>query len=488
MLSVSQKFLELMQSNIRPKIEPTITVMGQDSNGSPVVLSWKPSNIQNMTYKRGIDPVGRTLPYMELTWTEIYYGKLNAENYPEKYNNIVKYMAVELSFEQSLGFFNTWKDLFSAGYTWKSIFDQFKTWKCVKRGVSKEKITFPRMFLVAKPTIQGQTITWTARDLFYFLNQTHTKSFKKNINYRNPIRWFLLEERGNFRNSSEIFEAITQTQSRATSDVDGNIDKIIVFDGSTKNLLMNYASIRNYYWDFKDGYAVLKKMYDLVDKTAVVDVVFNFSSNIIREYPQLTENLDMSSYSFKQYFAEVDKENSYTLSPAETIPYTDYNGKTVNFYKFLFKGLGVPSSSQDSGYSISSVAKDTINNVNSITVAPVNFNSYENSITINNEGKVNVGEVFVEDNPLNPYSSSDSFIINRADILNSWFGSKKYSMELNSLSNVALETGDLVTVPTNLFNNDERVIKNAIVVGIELEYNGALKQKTLLHEVVVSRG
>ena len=61
-------------------------------------------------------------------------------------------------------------------------------------------------------------------------------------------------------------------------------------------------------------------------------------------------------------------------------------------------------------------------------------------------------------------------------------------MVLNSLSNVALETGDLVTVPTNLFNNDERVIKNAIVVGIELEYNGALKQKTLLHEVNVSYG
>ena len=481
MLSVSQKFLELMQSNIRPKIEPTITVMGQDSNGSPVVLSWSPSNIQNMTYKRGIDPVGRTLPYMELTWTEIYYGKLNAENYPEKYNNIVKYMAVELSFEQSLGFFNTWKDLFSAGCTWKSIFDQFKTWKDVKRGVLKEKITFPRMFLVAKPTIQGQTITWTARDLFYFLNQTHAKSFSENIKYRNPIRWFLLEERGNFRNSSEIFEAITQTQSMAAISFDGNIGKTIIFDGSTKNLLMNYASIRNYYWDFENDYAVLKKMSRLVDKTAVDDVVFNFSSNIIREYPQLTENLDMSAYSFKQYFAEVDEENSYTLSPAETIPYTDYKNKTVNFYKFLFKGLGVPSSGSE--YSISNVAKDTINNVNNITVAPVNFNSYENSITLDK-----VGEVFVEDNPLNPYSSSDSFIIDRADILNSWFGSKKYSMELNSLSNVALETGDLVTVPTNLFNNDERVIKNAIVVGIELEYNGALKQKTLLHEVNVSYG
>ena len=239
MISVSQKFLELMKSNIRPKIEPTITVKGQDGEGNQVVLTWKPSNIQSLTYKRGIDPVGRTLPYMELTWTERYYGKLTAENHPEKYNNIAKYMAVELSFEQSLGFFNTWKNLFSEGYTWKSVLELVKTWRGVKRDVLKETVKLPTMFLAANPTVQGQTITWTARDLFYFLNQTQTKSFDKNINYRNPIRWFLLEERGNFRNSNEIFDAITATQKKAISDVDGNIDKTIVFDGSTKNLLMN---------------------------------------------------------------------------------------------------------------------------------------------------------------------------------------------------------------------------------------------------------
>lgn len=468
MISVSQKFLELMQSNIRPKIEPTITVKGQDNEGNQVVLTWQPSNIQNMTYKRGIDPVGRTLPYMELTWTEIYYGKLNAENYPEKYNNIVKYMAVELSFEQSLGFFNTWEDLYSAGYTWKNVFEQFKTWKNVKRGVSKETVKLPTMFLVAKPTIQGQTITWTARDLLYFLNQTHTKSFSPDINYRNPIRWFLLEERGNFRGSNEVFEAITETQKRAENSFAKNLDKIVVFDGSTKNLLMNYASTRSYYWDFENNYAVLKDFLTLTLNRAAD---FEFSNNIIREYPQLAENLDVSAYSFKQYFAEVDEENSYTLSPAETITY-----KGANFYKFLFKGLGVPSSS--SGFSISSVAKDAVDTVDSITVAPVNLNSYENSIIIDN-----VGEVFVEDNPLNPYSSSDTNAISRANFIANWFGSKKYSMVLNSLSNVALETGDLVKVPTNLFNGDTRVVKNAIVVGIELEYNGALKQKTLLHEV-----
>ena len=470
MISVSQKFLELMQSNIRPKIEPTITVKGQDSDGNQVVLTWKPSNIQEMTYKRGIDPVGRTLPYMELTWTERYYGKLTAENHPEKYNNIAKYMAVELSFEQSLGFFNTWKDLYSAGYTWKSVLEQFKAWRGVKRDVLKETVKLPTMFLAANPTVQGQTITWTARDLFYFLNQTHAKSFDRNksINYRNPIRWFLLEERGNFRNSNEIFDAITQTQSRAISDVDGNIDKTIVFDGSTKNLLMNYASIRNYYWDFEENCAVLKSFADLNVKT-IAD--FEFSTNIIREYPQLTENLDISSYSFKYYLQGADGEKSYTLSPAEIITY-----KGAKFYKFLFKGLGIPSS--NSGYSISSVAKDTIDIVENITVTPVYSYDYEDTITLGR-----VGEVFVEDNPLNHYWGTDSFIQQRANILSNWFGSKKYSMELNSLSNVALETGDLVAVPTNLFKGNTRVVKNAIVVGIELEYNGALKQKTLLHEV-----
>lgn len=476
MLPVSSKFLRLMHSNIRPKIEPTITVKGQDSNGNQVVLTWNASNIKGMTYRRGIDPLGRTLPYMELSWTEIYYGKLNAQNYPEKYNNIVKYMAVELSFEQSLGFFNTWSGLFSADYTWKDVLEQFKTWKGVKRGVSKETIKLPTMFLVATPTIQGQTITWVARDLFYFLNQSHTKTFVTGINYRNPIRWFLLDERGNFRSSNELFDAITQTQLQATSDVDGNINKTIVFDNSTKNLLMNYASIRNYYWDFVDNYAVLKPMSDLVNKTADVDVVFEFSSDIIRDYPEITQNLDMSAYSFKQYFAEVDEENKYTLTPAETISY-----KGANFYKYLFKGLGIPSS--NSGFSVSNIAKDTIDTVQSITVAPVNFNNYEDTIQIDG-----VGSVYIEDNPLNPYSASDNYIMRRANIINEWFTTGNCSMKLNSLSNVAITTGDMVRVPTNLFDGNERIIKNAVVVGIELTYNGSLKQSTLLHEVEVYRG
>lgn len=483
MISVSDRFLELMQSNIRPKIEPIITVKGQDANGNIVNLVWTSSNIQNMTYKRGIDPVGRSLPYMELTWTEIYYGKLNSDNYPEKYNNIVKYMSVELSFEQNLGFFNIWKNIHSTNNTWKQVLEKYNTWKKLKKDVEKEIISLPIMFLTAKPTIENQTITWTAKDLLYFLEEPQVKSFyfnyvqsnplKFGIEYINPIRYFLLSERGNFRNSNEIFNSLTKSQRRITNVTNDNIINNIIFDGTTKNILMNYASIKNYFWNFKDDYLILENFSNLTNKKNN-DIVFDFSSNIIRSFPKLTENTNISLYRFKLYKAIIDSDNKYSLQYSEKL---NIFGKT--FYKFLFKDFGIPKSGSD--FAISNIAKDAIDTIESIDVAPVNFNNYEYEITTNQEGIV-----FDENNPLNPFNSKSPIIIERVNLLKKWFKSQSYSMELESLPNVAIEPGDLVSVCTNLYKENEQIIKNAIVVGIELTYNGALKQKTLLHEVSVS--
>ena len=463
MISVSQKFLELMQSNIRPKIEPTITVKGQDSEGNQVVLTWKPSNIQNMTYKRGIDPVGRTLPYMELTWTEIYYGKLNAENYPEKYNNIVKYMAVELSFEQSLGFFNTWKDLYSAGYTWKNVLEQFKTWKGVKRGVSKETVKLPTMFLVAKPTIQGQTITWTARDLLYFLTETQTKSFTADVPYRNALRWFLLEERANFKNSKEILGAIQNTQNSILSGDTATVGKNTVLDGSSKQILTGLASIKNYHWNFAVNSA---KLVPFKNALAAVSPVYTFTSNVMYDYPKLTALPTIAGYSCKQYVCELDEENQYTLEPYETVTY-----KNATFYHYAFKGLG-----EYKYDSLSMIAKSAYSRNSPLTVTPANLNSVDLYLTLNQKG-----EEFIEDNACNPYGKSDRDIKNRISFLNEYFKKGSYSAEINSLPNLAIEPGDLVVVETNLFSGNNRITKKALVLSIELEYNGALKQKTIVH-------
>ena len=75
----------------------------------------------------------------------------------------------------------------------------------VKNQVSQETITMPKLFLSGKPTISGQTITWTARDLLCFLDNENTKSFKIKDddaeNFRlskNIFSYFLIESRASF--------------------------------------------------------------------------------------------------------------------------------------------------------------------------------------------------------------------------------------------------------------------------------------------------
>ena len=61
MLTVASSYLNLVKSNMRPKVEPVIKVTGEDENGNAVSLVWEASNIQKLTYKRGIDPVVREI-------------------------------------------------------------------------------------------------------------------------------------------------------------------------------------------------------------------------------------------------------------------------------------------------------------------------------------------------------------------------------------------------------------------------------------------
>lgn len=438
MLSVTSAYLNLAKSNMRPKVEPLIRITGEDANGKFVSLKWEASNIQNLTYKRGIDPVGREISYMELTWTEIYTGNLNAENYPEKYNNIIKYMAVDLIFLQNMNF------------SWES-------------DASKIPITMPRMFLVSKPVIDGKTITWTARDLLYFLTETQTKSFTADVPYRNALRWFLLEERANFKNSKEILGTIQNTQNSILSGNTATVGKNTVLDGSSKQILTGLASIKNYHWNFAVNSA---KLVPFKNALAAGSPVYTFTSNVMYDYPKLTALPTISGYSFKQYVCELDEENQYTLEPYETVTY-----KNATFYHYAFKGLGEYKYS-----SLSMIAKSAYSENSPLTVTPANLNSVDLYLTLNQKG-----EEFIEENACNPYGKNDQDIKNRISFLNEYFKEGSYSAEINSLSNLAIEPGDLVAVETNLFSGNNRITKKALVLSIELEYNGALKQKTIVH-------
>lgn len=481
MIEVSDAYKELVKSNIRPKCEPVIKVSGLDDNGNEVELIWQAKNIKDMTFKRGIDPVGRELPYLELTWTEIYTGEFNETNYPEKYNNIAKYMEVELSFVQDLSFYNTWKTIFNSGTTWRDLLS--KTWKQVKNKVSQEIITMPKMFLSARPTISGQTITWVAKDLLSFANEKQIYEFKggENVTLKNVISYFILNMRGVFLNSQNLFNAYTNTATNLLNqnNIQDVIDKRIICDGSSNNIILNLASIYNYYWDFKNDILILNKF-----NPSSVD--FAFSKKILFSYPKIENSTSISSYCFKHRIVETDATSAYYRKPSQITSY----GNNVYLIRYFLDGYGEAYQDSDNLSERLNIGDINIarlpgvfqnpNNVN-IYVIPIKNNVYENIINIDN-----IGEMFYEDNPINPYDAESNVAQNRKDFLNEYFSNYSTSISFESLANVSIETGDIIEVDTNLYDENGRQInKKAMIISMELNYNGSLRQKIKAHEVVL---
>lgn len=466
MIPVSDAYKELVKSNIRPKCEPIIKVSGIDNTGKEINLIWNASNIKDLKYKRGIDPVGRELPYMELTWTEIYTGKLNAESYPEKYNNIAKYMTVELSFVQNLGFYNTWKIFSNGRITWKSLADNNTTWKQLKRQVSQEIITVPKLFLTAKPTINGQTITWVARDFLYFLTERQIKSFATDIPFANPLRYFLINERGNFKNSLDLFKAIQDTNINIKNFQENNgytMDKKIIFDGQTKDLLLKYASIRNFYFDFYGNSAYLNRLTENYLEN------FAVNSKIMFEYPKIENGTNISNYTFKSYAENKKNEETYIKSYTQ-----QYKLKDVNVYRFDFDEYGETldkSIQSEINYAYSEYNND-------VEVVPIVWSKQDNLITQNI-----AGETFNEDNFCNPYTDKEVVSNERFEFLKTYFNESSSVLEFSCLPNLAIETGDILSVETNLFDEaGKKIFKNGVVICFELRYNGSMKEKFIVHE------
>lgn len=515
MLTTDERYLEIVKSNVRPKIEPYITVSGKDENGNNVEIQWKPSNIIDMTYKRGIDPTGQTLPYMELTWKEFYFGKLNENNYPEKYNNVAKYMKVELCFRQDTSKINTWGDVLNgvssddeieidkttwddfSSNTWNELTGTWdspagsalsvasdenftwgdytpKTWGDIFRSNTFLDIKFPTLVLTAEPTIQGHTITWVARDALSFFNEKITKSFQIGIPETNVFRWLFLNERGNFLSSASVITFTSNSQSNIPENLP-TLDSLVVFNGYTKDLLRNFASSRGYYWDFKNiyGYAYAKLMpfVGVAGLTSFFDPVFKFETKIMKSYPEIIQGKSISSFSRTKHLWEFDEENKYTMTPTESLQYTDSFGNVLNYYRYIYKGLGVSTAEPE----IVSTEVYTLSSTE-ITVTPV-----VERTTKETQNNNKVGEAYIEDNPL--YYKDQKEGVPRTDCLNIWYSSDKCDMIINSLHNVAIEPGDFVEVETNLYDGNNPITKKGVVLSFELTYNGKLSQKTVVHEV-----
>lgn len=456
MIAVSDKYLELINSNVRPELKPKIIVKYK-VDGIEESLEWSSSNILDLSYKRGVDPFGRSLPYMELVWKERLTSKLMAEEYTKRFENIVKYASVTFSFIQKLGF---------------------------EKDAETEEITFPIMFVSSKPEVVGQEIIWTARDLLYFLNKVQSKSFDSGIPFENPIRWFLADERARFRDNEYGVYSISQTDIINFWFTGSTIDDLVLFDGETKSLLMNYASTRNKYWSFKDNYLTLNSISNFLENK---ESVFSFERNIYRKEPTTKTESDISSYNFKTYVVNVNEDNAYEVLPTEQSTIGN-----ATYYYYAFPDLAKPISS---GAVLPVISRSTYATVDSLTLAPVTVNGVEASLENNISG-----DAYNEDNPLNTYTKESDFIKQRFEFLKKYFSSKNNIIEIESLSNLALEPGDVVDYASNQYETKNEitnvggipvvipvvscVMRKAIITEVELIYKGGLKQKTKLHEVI----
>lgn len=467
MIEVSDRFIEIMNSSIRPKCEPIITVEGKTEDGEDVFFSWKSRNIQNFTFKSTIDPIGRNLPTLELTWTEIYTGKLTEQNMAEKYDKVMPCMRVKLSFEQNLNWFNSWRDIYSK--KWSDLLNT--TWQEVYKGRQKETVVLQDLFLVAKPEIDGQTITWKARDLLYFLNNTQERGFLSGLPYTRPVSLFLLEERGNFRRNPKMIEALERSVDHfELRENEGVFEASIVFNGKTKDIIKNNEAVRNRFLFFKDNALNSLKTSELY----TMPVVFNVPTKVLKNFPKITKNTNVSAYSFTQNIVVSTDNEKYTLPPSTIV---SSMGVTIN--RFIFKDLGIPYAIEGSNGLVPNIITKYIDsNAETIEVVPVKTLNVEKYVSTNKDG-----EIFSENNPLNIYDEYSEYNLKKARLLNSYFNQNIYTLEFESLPLFHLQTGDLVNVPTNLFLNNQNIQKKCVIIGQEISYNGGFSAKTVLHEI-----
>ena len=215
----------------------------------------------------------------------------------------------------------------------------------------------------------------------------------------------------------------------------------------------------------------------------IVLLIYDFKKNTLYSYPEIKNATNISTYSFKHRLLELNKDDGYYKKPLWIKHIDNYY-----LYYYAFNGYGIKWDLNDKKADTDNIdikqyyeVSDTKSPNSSIYIVPITYNDYENIINIDN-----VGEVFYEDNPINPYDASSAVAIVRKNFLNNYFSNSSSSISFESLANVSIETGDLISVDTNLYGETgEQISKKALVVCTEIQYNGSIKQKIKAHGVNV---
>lgn len=485
-MSFSEKFLEIMRSNIRPKCEPKITVTGTAEDGTAISLEWNAKDIKSLSFHRSIDPVGRNLPVMELSWTEVYYGKFNAQNFPIKYNNIAKNMSVNLEFHQYLGFYQTWKTLKSM--TWKQV--KALTWEKVKNEVAFETVKMPMMFLSATPEISGHMIKWTAKDALSFLTEKQTKGFIANLTsddvsipIYNPIVYLLINARAGFKQSKELFNYFTRTINYFNELPKTKLLKYpIIFDDATNSCIMNYLSAMSQYLDFDTDKIIKKSFGDIFTQTPV----FNLPLKLQYGTPTYELGKNISQYTWKRYIATIHDEKAYVKSPDIAIPVGEITGSPVYQLTYNYDNYGTAQSSGEdlAGEEITQGFTYTTNPQFKIQVSPISYDATDGNLQ-----NSATGDVYSEDNKQNVFQIEminnvrSGYPIIKYKNLIKYFKAENGLVKTQTPALFPWEIGTLANCETLLYNGDERMVAKCILCETNIQCNGAIMQSNIARQV-----
>ena len=478
--------MQAVSGNIIPKCEPRITLNYLDAEGIEQTVVWNAKDIKDFNYKQGADPLNRTLPFIEASWTELYYGDLDENGEPAKYNNVGQFGLVTIEFVQDLMVgLNQWKSLYNQGVKWSDLLST--TWKKILKSRQQEVIEMPKLFLSAKPEIKDKTITWKAIDLLNIMTMTQNKAFGGAqivsggsvwLPGKNIISNLILDERAAFLKSPYVLQAITETVDWYFSEenhVGVVFAKPFLISDTTRNAILNIANLCNIALKF-DG-----------NKLKISNVLMNetnktpFTKSNLKKYPILTKNPNISSYQKSVYDVYVDMEKIYEIFPN----FYEKDNRAIGYW--FFDGFGVPIDNDMSSvmnihhnykYAVQDEAE--IGDNPSMYVAPIKTNKTEKIVNFNQQG-----EAFIEDNPIDVYGDGfEGWVTHRRALVRKYFSNGACSIEFEAFPNLAFEVGDVVGVETNLKLQGQSIVKNAVIVEMELNYNGALIEKIKAHEVV----
>lgn len=462
MITVSEKFNELMQSNARPKAVPTIRTLGLINN-----KEWKTTDIVDWEWVHYIDPLGAEPSYIELRWNEIVTDKrkLNSLSHDMATNNV----AVELTIKQDLAWYVSWESL--ENKTWAELEEM--TWEEIETNVPYEEITFPKLFIAGKPQTNNTTIAWTAKDILSVSDFAVKKFFPASVRKKAvaPLQNMIADQRAYYIDNTEMVKTLTESivSLSAQQTTDGQeILQAIYVDGSdnVRDVYRLYARINGWSINFGENGKIKYSHYNQL----LADYDFELNLDKMFTFPNMVQNEQVAKYKYTRQTVDALDTNATETTPS---PSDIINGGQLYKKEFTVPTEVVisPGYSVDDGFTYYSWENSPIR------VIPYEFGSVQEEYILSR----GAGLVYEEDNKLYGGTYNDTFDV-AMDVYNYYNNSYEITVDILPIHNI--QAGDYVKFNTGYQDeNGNNIIIGGIVKNNKFKYNGAIKQTIEVHGV-----